>query len=85
VRVIDEIPHPKFKITIFSWNEKFIVKVEIDRYEQVYKMETGSVSGLDQVKAMIDADFLKRCMVRFVAMREDWTANWKQQTQNTLS
>jgi len=77
MRVVAEIPHPRFKITIFNWNAKYLIKVEIDKYEQVYKIGEGDVNGLDAVKAMIDQAFLKRCMERFLTMREDWTQAWK--------
>ena len=62
MRVVAEVPHPRFKITIFSWNEKYIIKVEISTYEQSFKIEHGNVDGgLEQVKAMIDQDFLDNC------------------------
>jgi hypothetical protein len=72
MRIVAEIPHPEFKISIFSWNAKFIVKVEAGLYEQVFRISEESVNGdLEKVKAMIDEEFIKNCLPRFLAMRED--------------
>jgi hypothetical protein len=59
MRVIAEIPHSHFKIQIFSWNGKYQLKIEIDQYEQTYKVSETNVNGLDDVKALITEDFLR--------------------------
>jgi len=76
MRVIEEIPHPKFKIQIFSYNAKYIVKIELGQFEQTFKISETDVMGLDDVKAMISTDFLKSCLLRFVTMREDWHSSF---------
>ncbi len=77
MRVIEEIPHPKFKIQIFSYNAKYIVKIELGQFEQTYKISETDVMGLDDVKAMINDELLKSCIHRFVSMREDWNNAFK--------
>jgi hypothetical protein len=72
MRVIAEIPHSHFKIQIFSWNGKYQLKIEIDQYEQTYKVSETNVNGLDYVKALITEDFLSKVMGRMISMREDW-------------
>ncbi|HCY46209.1 MAG TPA: hypothetical protein DHU89_05960 [Flavobacteriales bacterium] len=72
MRVIAEIPHSHFKIQIFSWNGKYQLKIEIDQYEQTYKVSETNVKGLDDVKALITEDFLSKVMGRMISMREDW-------------
>ncbi|MEJ6796540.1 MAG: hypothetical protein QNK63_07505 [Flavobacteriales bacterium] len=72
MRVIAEIPHSHFKIQIFSWNGKYQLKIEIDQYEQTYKVSETNVNGLDDVKALITEDFLSKVMGRMISMREDW-------------
>ena len=39
------------KITILSWNEKYQLRYELDRYEQMFKFDSESHS-LDEVKAI---------------------------------
>lgn len=83
MRVIDEIPHERFKIQIFNYNSKYIVKIELGQFEQSYKIGELDVMGLDDVKGMITQDFLKGCLKRFITMREDWEASFR--TKNSTS
>ncbi|MDG2331690.1 MAG: hypothetical protein P8M05_08870 [Flavobacteriales bacterium] len=77
MRIVKEIPHRQFKITIFSWNGKFQIKIELDQYEQVFKINEQDVDGIDDVVNMLDADFLKTTMHRFLTMRSDFTESFK--------
>ncbi|MBT4775472.1 MAG: hypothetical protein HOL28_03100 [Crocinitomicaceae bacterium] len=77
MRIVKEIPHRQFKITIFSWNGKFQIKIELDQYEQVFKINEQDVEGIDDVVNMLDADFLKTTMHRFLTMRSDFTESFK--------
>lgn len=72
MRVIDTIPHKRFKIQVFTYNGKFTVKIELDQYEQCYKIGETDVMGVADVKEMVDAEFLNTCLKRFVDMRQDW-------------
>ncbi|MEX1192994.1 MAG: hypothetical protein WED10_09820 [Brumimicrobium sp.] len=77
MRVIEEIPHSRFKIQIFSYNGKYIVKIELGQFEQSFKIGELDVMGLDDVKNMINDEFLAGCVKRFVTMREDWEKSFK--------
>lgn len=77
MRVVEEIPHNQFKITIFSWNGKYITKIEIGQFEQVYKINESDVMGVDDIKMMINDAFLSKVMNRFVEMRSDFAESFK--------
>lgn len=77
MRVLEEIPHPKYKIQLFSYNAKYIIKIELGQFEQTFKIGETDVMGLDDVKAMLTKDFLSSCLHRFVSMREDWLTAFK--------
>ncbi|MDA8715236.1 hypothetical protein N9M27_05080 [Flavobacteriales bacterium] len=77
MRIVKEIPHRQFKITIFSWNGKFQIKIELDQYEQVFKIKEEDVEGIEDVVKMLDADFLKTTMQRFLTMRSDFAESFK--------
>jgi hypothetical protein len=81
MRVIDEIPHPRFKIQIFSYNSKYIVKIELGQFEQVYKIGEIDVIGLQDVKNMVTPEFLSNCLKRFVDMRADWEHAFKHKNE----
>lgn len=72
MRVIAEIPHDRFKIQLFSYNSKYVVKIELAQFEQIYKIGELDVLGLDDVKNMITPAFLSNCLKRFIEMRSDW-------------
>jgi hypothetical protein len=68
MRVIAEIPHELFKISIHSYNAKYIIKVELDNFEQSYKVTEDSAS-FEEVKRMVDEEFLNAVFEQFLAMR----------------
>lgn len=73
MRVVDEIPHELFKITIFSWNAKYIIKFELDNFEQVYKISEDAVSGLAEIKNIVNEAFLDEVFEHFISMRASFT------------
>lgn len=73
MRVIAELPHPECKITIFSMNQKFIIKLEKGVFEQVYKIsELDVTDGLNGVFKILDDQFMKNASDRFLEMRSDF-------------
>lgn len=73
MRVIAELPHPEFKITIFSMNQKFIVKIEKGILEQSYKLaEMDLTDGVNSVFEILDEEFLKGVANRFNDMGKDF-------------
>ncbi len=72
MRLVEDIPHPRFKIQIFNYNSKYIVKIELGQYEQSYKIGEKDVMGLEEVRNMITKELLGNALQRFVSMRTDW-------------
>lgn len=81
MRVVAEIPHERYKIQVFNYNSKYILKIELGQFEQVFKIGEFDVMGLDDVKAMITPALLDNCLDRFVAMRADWEAAFASKNQ----
>jgi hypothetical protein len=75
MRVIAELPHPEFKITIFNMNQKFIVKMERGTLEQSFKIpEMDLTDGVNSVFELLDEEFLKTVGARFAEMGKDFKA-----------
>lgn len=73
MRFVHDIPHPQFRIGLYAWNGKYIVKIEAGPYEQTYKISEMDVTGgTDDVQAMLDETFLARVTARFQEMDRDW-------------
>ena len=73
MRVIAELPHPDFKISIFNMNQKFIVKIEKGVLEQSYKIpEMDLTEGVNSVFELLDETFLTAVAARFAEMNKDF-------------
>jgi len=73
MRIIAELPHPEFKISILNMNSKFIVKIEQGSLEQTYKIaDADVVDGVNGVFELLDEEFLKTVAARFHEMRKDF-------------
>lgn len=70
MRVVGEIPHPACKITIFSWNGKYLIKLERGPIEQTFKVSEMDVTGEADIYAMLNEAFIKKVIVRFDEMEE---------------
>ncbi len=77
MRAIAELPHPNCKITIFSMNQKFIVKLERGAYEQTYKVsEMDITDGVNGVFQLLDEEFIAKAISRFDAMDQDFKESY---------
>jgi hypothetical protein len=70
VRIIDTIPHPQLRISIFEMNAKFLVKFEAGPYEQTYKIERSECPGLIELKAHVNDELLVEVAACFRKMHE---------------
>jgi hypothetical protein len=77
MRVIADIPHPRYKIQIFLYNAKYLVKIELGQFEQTFKIAETDVNGLEELKRMITDQLLRNSLERFLSMRTDWEEAFK--------
>jgi hypothetical protein len=68
MRVVGEIQHPECKITIFHWNNKYLIKLEAGPYEQTFKVNELDLTSESDVKKIISEDFIQQAMARFADM-----------------
>lgn len=73
MRVVREIPHPQVKITIFHWNNRYLIKLEAGSFEQTYKISEFDVTSEEEVMALLDDDFMAQALARFNQMAESLT------------
>jgi hypothetical protein len=78
MRVIAELPHPDCKISIFSMNQKYIIKLEKGVFEQIYKISELDVpDGVDGIFKILNDNFIKNAAERFNEMRADFNTAYK--------
>jgi hypothetical protein len=71
MRIVIEIPHPDFKITVYDWNSKYLIKLETAMYEQTYKIRESDVTGDEDIKSLVaDEEFMKSVRERFISMSQ---------------
>lgn len=74
MRIIAELPHPDFKVSILNMNSKFIIKIEKGTFEQSYKIaEIDLLDGVNSIFEFMDEAFLNAVSQRFVEMRKDFS------------
>lgn len=75
MRYVGDIANTKsYKIGLYTWNGKYIVKVEAGLYEQTYKVSEMDFLGdeNDIHKLFTDETFLKTVFARFHQMHADF-------------
>ncbi len=77
MRLIKDIPHERFKIQLFNYNAKYIVKIELGQFEQSYKIGELDVDSVEDVERMITPELLKKSVARFIEMRIDWEEGFR--------
>jgi hypothetical protein len=83
MRLLKDIPHERYKIQLMSYNTKYILKIELAQFEQIYKIGETDVNSLEEVEKMITPLLLSNCLKRFIDMRSDWEEAFK--LRNELS
>jgi hypothetical protein len=69
MRVVGEIPHHACKITIFAWNNRYLIKLEQGLLEQTYKINEYDVASEQELYSVVDTIFIDEALSRFAAMR----------------
>lgn len=77
MRVVADIPHPDLKITLLSWNGKYLIKFEKGDFEQTYKVSEMNITGDDAAKSLIDEDFTEAVLNRFNDMRDAFVSTMR--------
>jgi len=72
MRYIKDIPNKQFKISIYQWNNKYIINIEAGMFEQTYKIEEYDITNVEEIEKSMDAAFLLKVLQRFEAMHEDF-------------
>ena len=68
MRTIATIPHPSITIRVFQMNDKFIVNFEAGPMEQSFKFSSEKIKSLEQLKTIINEDFIESVRKRFNEM-----------------
>jgi len=71
MRIVGDIKHPVYKITLFKMDTRYAVKFEDRDLEQTYKFREGSIiQGLEDIYALMDNTFMQAVDATFRQMRD---------------
>jgi hypothetical protein len=68
MRVIGEIAHPECKITLYHWNNRYIVKLEQGPLEQTFKIQEYDLASESAIRQVVSEDFIQAALRRFEEM-----------------
>lgn len=69
MRVVGEISHIACKITVFAWNNRYLIKFEQGLLEQTYKVNEYDVTSEGDLYKIVDEVFIQEAVERFGDMR----------------
>jgi hypothetical protein len=70
MRIVGEIPHDVCKITLYSWNNRYLIKLEAGFLEQTYKVNQFDIVSEGDLYKIVDAHFVKEALTRFEEMNK---------------
>lgn len=70
MRIIGEIPHSQCKITLFHWNNRYLIKLERGHLEQTFKVDQFDLTQEADLTRMVNEVFIQEALVRFDSMEE---------------
>ena len=70
MRVVKEVTLGEIRVSIFSWNSKYIFKYELGPMEQTFKVSETDILEESELACFLEGDFLEEVQERFKEMGE---------------
>ncbi|WP_111670050.1 hypothetical protein [Algoriphagus litoralis] len=68
MRVVKELIQEEIRVSIFSWNNKYILKFELGPMEQTFKLSEMDVLEESELDTFLTGDFFDKVKNRFDEM-----------------
>lgn len=81
MRIVREINHPNCKITVFSWNNRYLIKLEQGFFEQTFKINETDLAGEQDLDRLLDDAFIQEALDGFRRMAQSL---YQSQQRNSL-
>lgn len=72
MRLVRQIPHEHFLVLLHQYNDKYMLSITLDDYEQHFKVPVSDLSDIQQLEQQLSPAFYSACLQDFVRMRERW-------------
>jgi hypothetical protein len=70
MRVLRELSFREFKVTIFSWNNRYLIKLEQGLLEQTFKIDQFDITNEEHLLRIIDEEFVRHAAKTFLEMSQ---------------
>ena len=70
MRVVKEVTLGEVRVSIFSWNSKYIFKYELGPMEQTFKVSETDILEESELEGFLEGEFLEEVQLRFKEMGE---------------
>ncbi len=70
MRVVKEMTLGEIRVSIFSWNSKYIFKYELGPMEQTFKVSETDILEESELDGFLEGEFLEEVQERFKEMGE---------------
>ncbi|MEP0713505.1 MAG: hypothetical protein ABJ333_01165 [Algoriphagus sp.] len=74
MRVIQEFVQEDVRISVFSWNNKYIIKFELGPMEQTFKLSEMDVLEEADLQTFWKGEFFEKVKARFKEMGQSFRA-----------
>lgn len=72
MRVVQEFVKEDIRVSIFSWNNKYLIKFELGPMEQTFKVPEMDVLDESDLSAFYEGEFFKKVVERFEEMGQSF-------------
>lgn len=70
MRIVGEVPNPLVKITLYHWNNRYLIKLEWGLFEQTFKIQEYDIPTEDELKKIVSDSFIEAALKRFNEMAD---------------
>lgn len=78
MRVVKELVREEVRISIFSWNNKYLLKFELGPLEQTFKLSEMDLLEEADLEQFLTGEFFKKVLERF----EEMGKTFREQLEN---
>lgn len=68
MRVVNEFVREEIRVSVFSWNNKYIFKFELGPMEQTFKVSETDILDEQDLENFFSGDFFEKVKLRFEEM-----------------
>lgn len=72
MRVVRELVKEEIRVSIFSWNSKYILKYEWGPMEQTFKLSETDILEESELEGFLSGEFFNQVKVRFKEMGDSF-------------